>query len=291
MIDQKIEVRHITELRASTDPNSRKVAGTAIVFNSLSEDLGGFREVILPTAITQELINRCDIVMLYNHDSDQGVLARSKNGKGSLKITLTSTGVDFEFNAKKTSLGDEVLESVRQGDLTACSFAFRIAEGGDSWIKNIDGTYTRTISNIELLKDLSIVVDPAYAATSVDTRGLDELKSMEGMNDSTEPMDTPDATETNKEDINSCDMCDKCDLIIAQNQKIIEMIQGMIIEDVIEDLAETLEPVCVEPTEPEQEPIVEDSCDPTMEKREIDPDEELRKYYIELRSNIKSINI
>ncbi len=179
-MDKKgIELRYITELRAVEDVNSRTIKGTAIVFNSESVDLGGFTEVILPGAITQELINRSDIVMQYQHNGMNVPLARSKNGKGTLKITVTETGVDFEFEAKNTSLGTEVLEAVRAGDLSACSFMFRVAEDGSVWVKVSDEMYKRTISLIEMICDLSIVVNPAYTDTSCDLRGLDNLKENE----------------------------------------------------------------------------------------------------------------
>lgn len=179
MENKGIELRFITELRALEDVNSRTIKGTAIVFNSESVDLGGFTEVILPSAITQELIDRSDIVMQYQHNGMNVPLARSKNGKGTLKITVTETGVDFEFEAKNTSLGTEVLEAVRAGDLSACSFMFRVAEGGSLWVKVSDEMYKRTISDIEMICDLSIVVNPAYTDTSCDMRGLNNLKENE----------------------------------------------------------------------------------------------------------------
>lgn len=175
---ENIEKRSI-EIRLGEGDDSRLIRGTAIVFNSLSGDLGGFKEIIKPEAITRELIDNSDIVMLYQHNDSQMVLARSKFGKGTLKINITATGVDFEFKAKKTPSGDEVLESVRCGDLDSCSFAFRLASGGDAWKKDIDGKYIRTISKIESLHDLSIVITPAYKATSVNTRGLDTLKDVD----------------------------------------------------------------------------------------------------------------
>ena len=282
MIDNQIEVRNI-ELRASTDPTSRKIHGTAIVFNQLSQPLGKegeFREIIKPEAITQELINTSDIVLLYNHNQDSGVLARSRNGKGSLKITLTPTGVDFDFVAKKTALGDEVLESVRNGDLSACSFAFRKAVAGDFYTKQADGTYIRTITSIDLLKDFSIVVDPAYNQTSVDVRGLIEFKSLENNSD----MVVSGTTE------NQCDMCDKCDLLSAKIDKVLELIQSMIVEDAIEDavetIAETLEPVeatTEQVDQPATEPVEQDSCD--AEKRDLE------EYYNNLKISIRSIKI
>ncbi len=171
-----IEVRNIpVELRA--DLKTRTIKGTAIVFDSNSNDLGGFVETIKPEAVTQDLINNSDIVMLYNHNQESGVLARSKFGKGSLSISITDTGVDFEFKAKQTPLGDEILQSVLCGDLDACSFAFRIGEDGDSY-ERMGDKYLRTISTFESLHDFSIVVNPAYSATSVSARSLDKIEEL-----------------------------------------------------------------------------------------------------------------
>ena len=133
-----------------------------------------FYETILPEAVTPELIAESDIVMLYNHEKDAGVLARSKKGVGTLTVILTETGVDFWFEAPKSAIGDNILESVKRGDLDACSFAFYVATGGDSWLK-VDDVYSRTIKTISLLTDFSIVVNPAYTATSCNSRSLDEF--------------------------------------------------------------------------------------------------------------------
>ena len=157
---------------------SRNITGTAIVFNSQSELINEqgirFIETILPAAVTPELITKSDIVMLYNHEKDAGVLARSKKGTGTLTVILTATGVDFAFEAPCSGIGESVLESVKRGDLDACSFAFYVAKGGDVWVKQGD-IYLRTINRIELLTDFSIVINPAYTATSCFTRGLIEL--------------------------------------------------------------------------------------------------------------------
>lgn len=174
-MENNIEVRSI-EIRANVE--DRTIKGTAIVFNSDSENLGGFVERISPEAITIEFLDRNDIVMLYNHNQDSGVLARSKNGKGTLKYSVDERGVNFEFEAKNTALGNEVLEGIRNGDYSQCSFAFRVAEGGDKW-ENRDGMYLRTINKMEMIRDFSVVTFPAYQATSVNLRGLEQLKNDE----------------------------------------------------------------------------------------------------------------
>ena len=176
-MDTNLEKRFTpVELRA--DFESRIIKGTAIVFNSRSQNLGGFVEEIKANAVSQDLINKSDIVMLYNHNQESGILARSKNGKGSLNITINDKGVDFEFKAKNTNLGNEILESVKNGDLDACSFAFRIAESGDQWDKIQTDLYLRTINKFDSLHDFSIVVCPAYDQTSVNSRSTEKLKEL-----------------------------------------------------------------------------------------------------------------
>ena len=157
----------------STD--SRKVCGYAVVFNSLSEDLGGFREIILPSAITQETINNSDIIFLLDHKQDRGILARSTKGDGSLKLSVDDKGLYFEFEAPNTALGDELLEGLKRHDYSKCSFAFTVGE--DEYKKDNNGTVIRTIKSIRQLYDCSVVVNPAYEETSVtvDERGLQKF--------------------------------------------------------------------------------------------------------------------
>ena len=158
------ELRSI-EIRTLED--SRTVEGYAIVFNSLSKDLSGFREIILPEAI-EGAIERSDIMALLNHDSSRGILARSRFGKGSLSLEVDEKGLRYSFEAPQTALGDELLCYLRRGDITSSSFAFKVAE--DMWTKESDGTYTRTIKKFDRLFDVSPVFEPAYAETSVCAR-------------------------------------------------------------------------------------------------------------------------
>ena len=164
------------ELRVT--PDNRLVEGYAIVFNSESNDLGGFREVIDSRAL-DGVIDHSDILCLLNHNEDKGILARSKYGEGSLCLEIDDRGLKYMFEAPNTSLGDELLEGLRRGDITTSSFAFTV--GKDRWEKRDDGSYLRTIVSIQELFDVSPVYRAAYDATSVqaDTRGLDAIKAQE----------------------------------------------------------------------------------------------------------------
>lgn len=166
------EIRNISE-EVRADAESRKVDGYALVFNSLSEDLGGFREQILPEAI-DGVIEQSDIYALLNHDDSRGVLARSRKGKGSLTLEVDEHGLRYRFDAPKTALGDEVLEYLRRGDISQSSFAFTV--DADEWEKQGDGSYIRTIKKFCRLYDVSPVFEPAYAATSVKCARFAEIQ-------------------------------------------------------------------------------------------------------------------
>ena len=146
------------------------------MFNSESRDLGGFTEVIEPTAL-EGVVPKSDVLCLLNHNEDKGVLARCKFGVGSLTLEVDDIGLRYSFEAPNTNLGDELLEGLKRGDINASSFAFKVGE--DRWTKRNDGSYLRTISIINELFDVSPVYRAAYDATtvSVDTRGLDEAKA------------------------------------------------------------------------------------------------------------------
>jgi len=173
MKKENIEIRRIVELRASGE--GRTISGTAIVFNTESVLLGDlFTEIIEPGAVTLAMLAESDILMLVNHEDEMIPLARSKKGVGTLNIILTATGVDFNFEARKTAQGDEILAAVRAGDMDGMSFAFVVAENGDKWMQKPDGTYLRTITKFELFTDFSIVNGPAYVEASC--RSLDKFK-------------------------------------------------------------------------------------------------------------------
>lgn len=165
------------EIRSNNE--SRHISGYSIVFNSLSENLGGFREMISPTAITNELIMRSDVVMNYAHD-DNMILARSNKGEGTLSLKIDERGLLFEFDMPNSALGDQVLESIRRGDITKCSFAFSLPDNDtcETWEKREDGTVVRTIMQIGALYDCAIVCHPAYNSTEVSARSLKMIEKL-----------------------------------------------------------------------------------------------------------------
>jgi HK97 family phage prohead protease len=123
--------------------------------------------VILPGAFPP--LEKQDVRALWNHDPKQ-LLARSKFGKGTLKLTIDGVGLKYEFEAPQSTIGNDLLESIKRGDLDESSFSFSVSKGGDEWSEE-NGVKIRRIKRIAALYDISPVTEGAYADTVVGVRG------------------------------------------------------------------------------------------------------------------------
>lgn len=197
---------------------SRKVEGYASVFNSRSKDLGGFTEIIDPSAF-EGVIERSDVLALLNHDQDRGVLARSRKGVGSLMLTIDERGLHYSFDAPHTTLGDELIEGLKRGDISTSSFAFTVS--GERWDKDEDGRYVRTITQIDKLFDVSPVYNEAYEDTTVALRSLDAVRAEEEKEEveDEEPKDEVVETEEPKEEEDKEENADTDSTPPAENEE------------------------------------------------------------------------
>lgn len=166
------EVRYSPIVFRNLEEDSRRLEGRAIVFDSYSNNLG-FYEKINRSAVTQELINNSDIIFTFNHDPNQ-LLARFRNGGGSLDVELREDGVYFSFDIPNTTLGNDIYELIKRGDISNCSFCFSISDEKDSqkWEKR-EGKMYREIMKIGGLYDLSAVTYPAYSDTDINARSIE----------------------------------------------------------------------------------------------------------------------
>ena len=152
----------IMERRTTTqraDVNGQTIAGYAAVFNSPSEDLGGFIEYIAPGAF--DSVMNDDVRGFYNHDYNY-LLGRASSG--TLRLSTDERGLRYEIDLPNTTYANDLIELMRRGDVNQSSFAFMIES--DSW--SVKGKQNiRTITKISRLIDVAPVVIPAYpAATS-----------------------------------------------------------------------------------------------------------------------------
>jgi len=169
----------IRSIETSFDSKDNVIEGYAIRFNTVSEILYDkekrrfFREIIDKEAINQELIDNSDIKFLFNHDKER-LLARRNRGQGSLNVEVREDGVFFSFEIPSTSIGNDLREMIKRGEVTTCSFAF---VDGDNiqWDFSDREIPTRTVKSIRGLFDLSAVFDAAYSQTEISCRSLDEM--------------------------------------------------------------------------------------------------------------------
>jgi uncharacterized protein len=160
-------------LRSDAKGGKPIIRGIAAMFNSMSEDLGGFREQIAPGAFKSAL-GGSDVRALFNHDPNM-ILGRSTSG--TLRLSETDQGLEFECDAPDTSYARDLMESMKRGDISQCSFGFTVDTGGDTWQKDAAGQWTRTINVVSRLYDVSPVTYPAYPETSCAMRSLEKAQA------------------------------------------------------------------------------------------------------------------
>ena len=171
---------------------SREIEGRPIVFGVRSVNLTPWSstrkvyEVLEPGCISRELLQKSDVVLNLNHNSDVvNVLGRYRNNpdKDTLTLELRGDGIDCRCDLPKTNNANDTLELIRRGDITGMSFAFaddyEDTENGVSYERTNDvedgkEVWLRHVKKITGLYDVSIVTHPAYKQTTVGMREQSE---------------------------------------------------------------------------------------------------------------------
>jgi HK97 family phage prohead protease len=155
----------------------RTVRGYAAMFGKWSSNLGSpqmpWYETIEPGAF-DGVLNQ-DVLALFNHDTNY-VLARSRGGRGTLRLGIDATGLWYEFSAPETTVGNDLVVSLQRGDVYQSSFGFQIAPGGDKWAVS-NGVRFRTVKRVGLLYDVSPVATAAYPDAPSGLRDLNHDNS------------------------------------------------------------------------------------------------------------------
>jgi HK97 family phage prohead protease len=162
-----IERRVGVELRAGGDKKSPRLVGHAAVYNSPSQDLGGFIEIVRPGAFTRTLKSDRDPLALVQH-MPQLVLGR--RSAGTLRLQEDQRGLAFEIDLPQTMAAADLLVSVERGDVRGASFAFSTPKGGDKWEMRGDQV-VRELIDVDL-HEITVTAQPAYLDTDVARRAL-----------------------------------------------------------------------------------------------------------------------
>jgi uncharacterized protein len=165
----RVERRSVNIGRLQAPDDGLRVTGHAAVFGQMSEDLGGFVEVIQRGAFRPVLDTSPDVPFVLNHGSGTGLaLARTTNG--TLRLSEDVTGLRFVADLADTSEARDLLTLVRRGDVHQMSFAFAMdPERGalERWDTTDAGTL-RTIIAASDLYEISAVTFPAYPQTDLE---------------------------------------------------------------------------------------------------------------------------
>jgi HK97 family phage prohead protease len=147
-----------------------KIRGIAPPWDSLSVDLGGFREKFASTSFDKILAKkRLDVPLLFNHDDSQ-ILARTTNG--TLRISKADKGLAYEGDPVPTADAEKVLTLIRTKTIFGSSFAFTVNPKGEEWVEDERGGVTRTVHEASGLYDVSPVTRAAYPSSSLSARSL-----------------------------------------------------------------------------------------------------------------------
>lgn len=159
----RIETRSLGRPLSIADSQSAlpKIHGYAAVFNQPSEDMGGFREIVLPGAFA-EAIRADDVRALVNHDEN---LVLGRTSARTLRLVEDQRGLYVEITPPDTQYARDLIAAMRRGDVTQMSFAFTFDARGRAWAK-LSGGLVRSLRKVERLFDVSVVTMPAFPQTS-----------------------------------------------------------------------------------------------------------------------------
>jgi HK97 family phage prohead protease len=157
-------VRARVEIR-STPTGPGKLGGYAAVFDQTT-DLGWLGSERLARSAFDDRLGD-DVRALWNHDAS-ALLGRSTSG--TLRLSVDSTGLEYEVDLPDTTLGRDMRVLVERGDVDGASFGF--VPGTWEWD---DAQELRTHTAVSRLVDVSPVTFPAYAGASTQARSVTDL--------------------------------------------------------------------------------------------------------------------
>ncbi len=160
--DLSIYAADAPEVRA--DEAGHVLSGYAAIFNRMSADLGGFREIIKSGAFADSLSDGRDVRALVDHDPAK-ILGRTS--AGTLRLREDGVGLADEVDVPDTTYARDLLASVRRKDIRGQSFGFRVLE--DEWAYDGDDVLIRTLIKVSLL-EVTFTSIPAYGDTTAAAR-------------------------------------------------------------------------------------------------------------------------
>lgn len=174
----------------------RKIGGYVNVTERESETLYSqqrgkwFKEVMKKGVFERALAKNQSIPCLLEHNWDRELAHTSK---GTLELREDNIGLRFDA----IITDDEVYEQIRSGAINSCSFGFTVEEQD---FENVNSRFEKRYVHEINLKEISLVKNPAYVGSLVESRNLEmALREDEEMNKAEEVVETVEVIEETTE--------------------------------------------------------------------------------------------
>jgi HK97 family phage prohead protease len=151
----------VSELRAGSSRGGYQIKGYAAVFDSLSHDLGGFKEEIQPGFFAPVLERNPDVHALWDHDTRYPL---GRTGNGTLDLREDPKGLYNWIKVAPTSYAQDLRILLEGGEIDQASFAFTVDE--DEFADDGEGNIRRTLIRARDLYDVTVTAQGAYPQTS-----------------------------------------------------------------------------------------------------------------------------
>ena len=124
------------------------------------------REIIRSGAFKNAIAEAQDVRALIDHNPS---LLLGRTQAGTLELSEDEVGLFFRLTLAKTQAAQDLVENLRLGNLSQCSFAFSPRSNGEIvTTRQADGLVVTECELIDVdLYDISIVAYPAYPNTTV----------------------------------------------------------------------------------------------------------------------------
>lgn len=172
---EQTEIRNLDfEVRAEqNEERGSFITGRPIVYDART-DIGPWDEIIDRGALDNTDLK--DVRFLVNHNVDMIPLARSRNNNANstMQMSVDEEGMEIrvDLDTENNTDAKSLYSAVSRGDISGMSFMFSVDE--DRW-EDVDTDHpTRHITSIRRVLEVSAVTFPAYAQTSIQTRGLSD---------------------------------------------------------------------------------------------------------------------
>ena len=153
------------EMQLEERDGKTRIVGHGAVYNIRSLDLGGFIEVVKPGAFKKSLESGKEIKSFFNHDPN---MVLGTTTAGTLSVVDESAGLRYEIDPPETTYANDLVVSMKRGDIKGSSFSFRTIS--DNWYMD-GGQLMRELIEAELF-ELGPVTDPAYPASDSHVRNI-----------------------------------------------------------------------------------------------------------------------